>query len=85
MGRDKLEAESSGDQRHNRETALSQNPSPRNGAMRQQDEGVLNEGQLRFTSAGDSASPGAMERGLAASPFHSERVRAEIQLHDLGL
>ena len=37
--------------------------------------------RLRAQGVQHSASPGAMERGLVASPFHSELVQSEVALH----
>ena len=71
------------DHHRERDAALSQSSAALNGTMEKQDPAGAGEGRLRPTSLGGSGSPDTMERGmmpLVPSPFHSDRVRAEIEL-----
>ena len=66
-----------------REAALSQSSEALNGATGRQEPAQEGPGLLRPTSLGGCGSPDTMERGmmpLVPSPFHSDRVRAEIEL-----
>ena len=78
-----LDTERPSDPHREGEAALSQSSVGLNGSMDRPEPAVAGEGQLRPTSLCGSGSPDTMERGMmpvVPSPFHSERVRAEIEL-----
>ena len=82
-GRDDLDSERFQDHSRGMETALGQSSVALNGVSERPDPANAGEGLLRPTSLGGSGSPDTMERGmmpLVPSPFHSDRVKAEIQL-----
>ena len=62
------------------ETALSHGRGATDALRGQQGLVMAGGGLVGSQSAVGFGSPGTMERGLMASPFHSDRVRAEIEL-----